>query len=137
MLDDTSHLGSIVKFTQMKDGTREDYELLERHERDYLRMLPDRIMRAREALQMVPVDDGGAMHGQPAFRQLGKAAVELVGDDELQHGVAQELEALIIEMMALRFVPETGMGQCLSQQQGIAKFVADPVFQGGHRQAKG
>lgn len=47
---ETSHLGRIVGFTQMKDGSREDYELLERHERDYLRMLPDRIMGALEAL---------------------------------------------------------------------------------------
>ena len=51
MIDDRSHLGRIVGFTQMKDGTREDYELLEVHERDYLRMLPDRILRALESLQ--------------------------------------------------------------------------------------
>jgi predicted HD phosphohydrolase len=38
------HLNRIVGFTQMKDGTREDYELLEIYERDYLRELPDRIM---------------------------------------------------------------------------------------------
>jgi predicted HD phosphohydrolase len=51
MAGDTAHLGRIVGFTQMQDGTREDYELLERHEQDYLQMLPDRIMRALEALQ--------------------------------------------------------------------------------------
>jgi predicted HD phosphohydrolase len=49
--DDTTYLDRIVGFTQMKDGTREDYELLEHHERDYLRLLPDRIMRALAALQ--------------------------------------------------------------------------------------
>jgi len=48
---DTSHLNRIVQFTQMKDGTREDYELLELHERDYLRMLPDRIMHALKGLE--------------------------------------------------------------------------------------
>ncbi len=51
MIGDKSHLGRIVGFTQMKDGTREDYELLERHEQDYLRMLPDRIMRTLEGLE--------------------------------------------------------------------------------------
>jgi predicted HD phosphohydrolase len=51
VVTDASHLGRIVGFTQMRDGTREDYELLERHEQDYLRMLPDRILRALEALQ--------------------------------------------------------------------------------------
>jgi len=61
VLSDTSHLGRIVGFTQMQDGTREDYELLERHERDYLRMLPDRILRALEALQ-------GGLGGYPVTR---------------------------------------------------------------------
>ena len=61
MLNDTSHLGRIVGFTQMQDGTREDYELLERHERDYLRMLPDRILSALEALQ-------GGLGGYPVTR---------------------------------------------------------------------
>jgi predicted HD phosphohydrolase len=47
----TEHANRIVGFTQMKDGTREDYELLELHERDYLRMLPDRILAALGALE--------------------------------------------------------------------------------------
>jgi predicted HD phosphohydrolase len=58
---DTTHLGRIVGFTQMKHGTREDYELLEHHERDYLRMLPDRIMGALEALR-------GGLGGYPVTR---------------------------------------------------------------------
>jgi predicted HD phosphohydrolase len=41
----------IVSFTQMKDGTREDYELLESYERDYLRALPDRILASMAALE--------------------------------------------------------------------------------------
>jgi predicted HD phosphohydrolase len=48
-MSDTAH-GKIVSFTQMKDGTREDYELLELYERDYLRALPDRILSALGAL---------------------------------------------------------------------------------------
>jgi predicted HD phosphohydrolase len=51
MASDTSHLNRIVRFTQMKDGTREDYELLELHERDYLRTLPERIVSAVQALE--------------------------------------------------------------------------------------
>jgi predicted HD phosphohydrolase len=47
----TEHANRIVRFTQMKDGTREDYELLELHERDYLRVLPDRILAALGALE--------------------------------------------------------------------------------------
>jgi predicted HD phosphohydrolase len=44
-------LNRIVGFTQMKDGTREDYELLESHERDYLRDLPDRILASLGELE--------------------------------------------------------------------------------------
>jgi predicted HD phosphohydrolase len=47
---DASHMNRIVGFTQMKDGTREDYELLEVYERDYLRELPERILAALGAL---------------------------------------------------------------------------------------
>lgn len=37
-------MNRIVGFTQMQNGTREDYELLESYEREYLRGLPDRIL---------------------------------------------------------------------------------------------
>jgi len=33
-----------VSFTQMKDGTKEDYELLRKHEEPYLRLTADRIL---------------------------------------------------------------------------------------------
>ena len=36
----------VVSFHRMEDGTREDYELLERAEREYIRALPDRILAA-------------------------------------------------------------------------------------------
>ncbi len=39
-----------VAFTQMKDGTAEDYRLLQSLEHDYIRTLPDRLMTALEGL---------------------------------------------------------------------------------------
>jgi len=39
-----------VSFRQMKDGTKEDYELLERLEREYVERLPDRILEALRGL---------------------------------------------------------------------------------------
>lgn len=36
----------VVSFTRMEDGTREDYELLDRAERDHVRALPDRVLAA-------------------------------------------------------------------------------------------
>ncbi len=40
-----------VGFTRMEDGTRQDYELLERLERPYLEALPDRLLAALLALK--------------------------------------------------------------------------------------
>jgi predicted HD phosphohydrolase len=42
--------GAVVSFTRMEDGTREDYELLERSEREYVRALPDRVLSALRKL---------------------------------------------------------------------------------------
>ena len=36
----------VVSFTRMEDGTREDYELLDRAEREYVRALPGRVLAA-------------------------------------------------------------------------------------------
>ncbi len=36
----------VVSFRRMEDGTREDYELLERAERNYVGALPDRVLAA-------------------------------------------------------------------------------------------
>lgn len=40
-----------VSFTQMKNGTREDYDLLERLENEYCRGLPDRLLAALRGLE--------------------------------------------------------------------------------------
>jgi len=56
----------------------------------------------------------------------------VLGEDELEDGIAQELEALIVEMMALGLVPEAGMRESLRKEQGVPEFVTDALFQGGH-----
>ena len=53
-------------------------------------------------------------------------------DDELQHGVAEKFQALIIEMMPLGFVAQAGMGQRFRQQKRIAKLVADAFLERIH-----
>ena len=40
-----------VSFTQMKHGTKADYELLEKYEHEYCRELPDRIMESLRSLE--------------------------------------------------------------------------------------
>jgi predicted HD phosphohydrolase len=51
----------IVSFRRMEDGTREDYELLDGLERDFVRGLPGRILGALEALD-------GSLAGYPVTR---------------------------------------------------------------------
>lgn len=51
MAAETAATAEVVSFTQMKDGTREDYELLERMEKSYLAGTADRLLAemARQA----------------------------------------------------------------------------------------
>ncbi len=48
--DPNSDIG-VVSFRRMQDGTREDYELLERAERGFVRTLPDRLLVALKKLE--------------------------------------------------------------------------------------
>jgi predicted HD phosphohydrolase len=54
MTDETANkTGSdaeVVSFYRMEDGTRQDYELLDRREREYVRALPERILAALRKL---------------------------------------------------------------------------------------
>jgi predicted HD phosphohydrolase len=74
-------MGEIVSFRQMKDGTREDYLLLEREERDYVRALPDRLIAGLNKLQQ-------ALPGYPVTRyehslQCATRALRDGADEEL------------------------------------------------------
>ena len=71
----------VVSFHRMEDGTREDYELLEESERDYIHALPDRILAALRKL-----DTG--LQGYPVSRlghslQTATRALRDGADDEL------------------------------------------------------
>ena len=39
-----------VKFTQMKDGTKDDYLLLDKHEKEFVKKTPDRILNYMSGL---------------------------------------------------------------------------------------
>src|SRR5712692_10030462 len=74
---------------------------------------------------------------RPQFRQLPFRLVaempkKMFGDNELKNGVAQKFKTLIVEMMLLCLVTETGMSQRLSQQKWIPEFVADSFFEWMH-----
>lgn len=90
-------LNRTVGFTQMKDGTQEDYQLLAVYEREYLKRLPDRILAALEQL-------GSGLGGYPVTRlehslQTATRAMRDGADDELVaaaliHDIGDELAPL-------------------------------------------
>ena len=53
-------------------------------------------------------------------------------DHDLENGIAEKLQPLIVKMMALRFVTETGMRERFRQQKRIAKLVVDAFFERTH-----
>lgn len=83
-----------VSFTRMEDGTREDYELLDRSERDYVRRLPEHVLEAVRKLDTT-------LAGYPVSRlehslQAATRALRAGADDELIvaaliHDVGDEL----------------------------------------------
>jgi predicted HD phosphohydrolase len=89
-----SHMNRIVGFTEMEHGTREDYELLEIYERDYVRGLPERVLASLKQLS-------GSLGGYPVTRlehslQAATRARKDGADDELIvaaliHDVGDEL----------------------------------------------
>ncbi len=84
----------IVSFRRMEDSTREDYELLDRYERDYVAELPARILAALTQLQH-------SLGGYPVNRlehslQAATRALKDSADEELivaalVHDVGDEL----------------------------------------------
>jgi predicted HD phosphohydrolase len=84
----------VVSFLRMEDGTREDYELLDRCEQDYVRALPDRVLTALRKLdQSLP---GYRLSRLEHSLQTATRALKDGADDELIvaaliHDVGDEL----------------------------------------------
>ena len=71
----------MVRFRRMEDGTREDYALLDRAEREYVHALPDRLLEALRKLDQ-------SLQGYPVSRlshslQAATRALKDGADDEL------------------------------------------------------
>jgi predicted HD phosphohydrolase len=87
-------MNTLVSFTRMEDGTREDYDLLDESERNYARDLPDRILSALKKLDH-------SLEGYPLSRlghslQVATRALRDGADDEmivaaLIHDIGDEL----------------------------------------------
>ena len=94
MAANSSHMNRIVGFTEMQHGTREDYELLEIYEHEYVSELPTRVLASLKQL-------AGSLGGYPVTRlehslQAATRARKDGADDELVvaaliHDVGDEL----------------------------------------------
>jgi hypothetical protein len=52
----------------------------------------------------------------------------MFGKDQLEDGVSEEFQPLIVEMMPLGLVPKARMRQGFRQQERISKLVADALL---------
>ncbi len=68
--------------------------------------------------QCLGTDDGRAQLGQLTFWQVGVVGEQGVGDDEPEHRVAEELEALVVGHSAV-LVRERAVRQGMLQQPGV------------------
>jgi hypothetical protein len=84
------------------------------------------------------VAEGGARHNACAeFRQLALAEIrehaeEVLGDGELDDGVTEEFEPLVVEGIALPFERNARVREGFRQQQAVAEFVENPLLERVH-----
>lgn len=77
-------------------------------------------------------DELGACFGEYAFIGMRKFLVEQLGERELEDGVAQEFQALIVWLGALVFIANAAMSQSELKQCRVAKSVTEDGFQRVH-----
>ena len=56
----------------------------------------------------------------------------MLGNNELENGIAEKLQALIIKMITLRLMTYAGVRERFRQQKRIAEFVTDAFFERCH-----
>ncbi len=79
------------------------------------------------------IDELGTGLGQGALAEVGVVLVEPCGDDDLDDGVAKELEALVVQLARPLFMGDGGMGEGEAQEGGIAEAMAQRRLEVGHR----
>jgi predicted HD phosphohydrolase len=137
---DSSHTG-VVSFRRMQDGTREDYELLDRLERLYVRELPDHVL---DALTRLDHSFGGYQISRLQHSlQAATRALQDGADDELVvaaliHDVGDELapcnHAQLSAAMIKPYVrPEVTW---IVEHHGVFQMYYYAHFSGGNRHAR-
>ena len=97
----------------------------------YVAAEPDLPSHPAEGLLL---DEGSPRLGQPALGDAGKGAREVVGDDEPEDCVPEELEALVVRDALGGVVGEGAMHERALEQRGAGEGVAEGLFElGGGR----
>lgn len=98
-----------VQFTQMRDGTKADYDLLHGHERAYIAALPDRILAGLRAL-----DDG-----------LGGYRISRL-DHSLQAATRAEADSADIDWIVAALVHDIGDALAPENHSQMAAAILRP-----------
>jgi hypothetical protein len=77
------------------------------------------------------VDELGAGLGERAFVEGGKFLVQLLGEHELEDGIAEEFKALVVLGGRAEFMGDGRMGERELEQGGILKGMAEAGLEGG------
>lgn len=94
--------------------------------------MPTEVERLGVRLERVPRNQAGAQFRERSFLFSRKMSVEIFRYDKLKDSIAQKFQALIVLVIALFFVTETGMSQSLLEQGRIAKLVAETLLERFH-----
>src|SRR6185437_5916599 len=94
--------------------------------------MPAQIERLGMSLERVARNQTRPQLRQPALLFLWEIGVKIFGDDKLQNRITKKLQALVVLVIALLFVGETRMRQCLLEQSLIAKMVAEALLERFH-----
>ena len=97
-------------------------------------VLPE-VERPGDVGERAHVDDGRAQLGQLPLGEVGVLAVERLGDDETQHGVTEELEALVVGQAAV-LVGVRAVRQG-TQKQRLVDVLADHLAEVGDQSIDG
>ena len=98
-----------VAFTQMKDGTAEEYQFLQGLEHDYIRALPDRLITALEAL-------GDSLPGYQISRL----------EHSLQSATRAEADGADIDMVVAALVHDIGDALAPENHSQMAAAILRP-----------
>jgi hypothetical protein len=94
--------------------------------------MPAEVEPGRAHLERFARNEARPARRQATFPRFTVTRKKVLRDDELQNGVAQELEPLIIELFFLFFMRDARVRQRLGQEAWILKVITNPFFERVH-----